>query len=258
MNKLFTVLLATCMLACGADDTSPLDNDVLLPEDNVLPAEYAELEQAITFQEGMGLANNGQLPSPPGSGGRCFSTDGQQPRCFLPTDKKVRFRYTGTQFNSWTPNVDYKWSFGEAVRRLKVQNGTPHNMGWDIGSTTSPSNENVTLGDIDGCSMAVAIPTVLGAVTVGGPEGTYRKFNGCSIVLSPANTSICFNSFNNLSAVDQTEVVVTTFMHEMVHCMGLGHTNSGLMVTGFTSIQDVYNNQWLSSGDVSLLKFYQP
>jgi hypothetical protein len=220
-------------LACGgmADDPTQWTDseraaaEAAVPEydateDDAQPAEFGQLRLALTYEAGFG---RGGLAGADFGGDRCWVPASPGQVCYIPHDKKVRFKWTGAETSSHTPSMtgarSWKAMHDAAARSLCAE---LNSVGWDCALTTGSTNEAMRIASIGGTSVGSSnVTNIDGPVNNGQPLGTTRKYHGCDNKVSAANFSAA--GFNSLTESTQEQWAKKTIKHELMHCVGFAH-----------------------------------
>jgi hypothetical protein len=137
--------------------------------------------------------------------------------CYVPHDKKVRFKYSGP--NDVAEEVSAKLMFANAINYLCSDLNA---AGWDCASTTGTSSEVVVIGPIPGTALGLAGQGSCnnsGDLVTHPGFGSDRKCHNCSITIDKDKIMI------GRDGGHANVALVNTFQHEWLHCQALMHKN---------------------------------
>jgi hypothetical protein len=226
MKKVLALMFLLLAAACGA---SPGDDSEVYTGDSVKtdPAPIGTAEQAISSvvwpNGGYGFQEVGVDDDRCGQGTGVWSGD-----CFVPRDKKVRFKFDLTR-DQWFagPHLSLSQYFASAAARV-CQNLNETGGGWDCAVITSGSTNEIfyggSIGNINGRVAAgvTQVTNVLAQRTTLQGRGKLAFFNGCDMRVSRTNIET-FPGWFDLATWDQDHYIMNVVQHELYHCAGLPH-----------------------------------
>lgn len=227
------------------------EQDASLPQEAVPgPAgDYGQTSEALSVPQGeYGVQKI--------AGGPCVSQNTQTDYCGVPTDKIIKYHWSGPETDSNFPTLNFKTILQEAVAEL-ASLGT--SFTWQNGSSTS--NEGMALSN-NTCSGGVcsygetSVFYSLPAKQVS-PGFWAAKANACDTRIS-LNVAIQ-NGWHTLSASNQHFRFKRLFEHEMGHCAGFpdfydsGHQGIALMYGFFMTQPPTF-----SPLEVQIMQMYRP
>lgn len=190
------------------------------------------------------------------AGGPCVTQNTQADYCGVPTDKIIKYHWSGPETDSNFPTLNFRTILQEAVAEL-ASLGT--SFTWQNGSSASNegmafSNNTCGSGVCSYGETSVFFSTPAKQVS---PGFWVAKANSCDTRIS-LNVAIQ-NGWHTLSASNQHFRFKRLFEHEMGHCAGFpdfydsGHQGVALMYGFFLTQPPTF-----SALEVQILQMYRP